>query len=90
MKTLKTNPIFKEDYARYQKVIASINDEQIRRESTGLLLELARAVDAIDLHHNALLLGGKLPDAARDARINLSSIKKKLDNKINPYKNNIS
>jgi hypothetical protein len=90
MNILKTNPIFKEDYARYQKVIASIDNEKIRNESTGLLLELARAVDAIDQHHDILILGGKLPEAARDARTNLAAIKKKLDSKISPYKNNIN
>lgn len=88
MTTLRNNPVFIEDYANYQKTILEIKDEALQKELTGLLLELVRAVDSIDLHHDALLLGGKLPDAARDARMNLASIKKKLDAKLIPYRKN--
>lgn len=76
---LRDNPKFKEDYNRYQKQILEIEDENLRIELTDLLLMLSREVSAIDMHHDTLLINGRMPSGISDSRESLTSIKKKLD-----------
>jgi hypothetical protein len=82
MMKLRDNPIFKEDYNRYQKQILEISDEQLKTELTDLLLMLSREVSAIDMHHETLLVNGRMPSSLSDSRSSLASIKKKLDAKL--------
>lgn len=82
MMKLRDNPKFKEDYERYQKEILSIENDTIRLELTDLLLSFSREVSAIDMHHDTLLLNGRMPSAISESRSNLASIKKKLDSRL--------
>ena len=82
MMKLRDNPIFKEDYNRYQKQILEISDEHLKTELTDLLLMLSREVSAIDMHHETLLVNGRMPSSLSDSRSSLASIKKKLDAKL--------
>ena len=83
---LRDNPIFKKDHFQYQQDIKKVTDEKLQRELTLLLVELVNEVTVIDLHHDALLVTGKLPQATGDSRSKLASIKKKLDTKLSSYK----
>ena len=86
MISLKDSPVFKQDYARYQQEIKSVTDPRWQKELTDLLIELVNEVNALDLHHNALLLTNKLPEGAKESRSKLASIKKRLDAKLLSYK----
>jgi hypothetical protein len=79
---LRDNPVFKEDYKRYQQQILEIADERLKVELTDLLLMLSREVSAIDMHHETLLINGRMPVSLTDSRSSLASIKKKLDAKL--------
>jgi hypothetical protein len=82
MMKLRDNPVFKEDYKRYQQQILEITDERLKVELTDLLLMLSREVSAIDMHHETLLINGRMPNSLSDSRSSLASIKKKLDAKL--------
>lgn len=86
MMSLKNNPAFKKDYARYQEEIRQIVDEKHQKELTSMLLDFLNEVNSIDFHHEALFQTGKLPEATRESRTKLASIKKKLDAKLSLYK----
>jgi hypothetical protein len=79
---LKDNPIFKEDYKKYQAEISSVTDENLKKELTHLLLELADCVAEIDKHHSNLLLGNSLPLDINESRAKLSACKTRLDTKL--------
>jgi hypothetical protein len=79
---LKDNPVFQEDYKRYQQQILEIADDRLRVELTDLLLMLLREISAIDMHHETLLINGRMPASLADSRRSLASIKKKLDAKL--------
>jgi hypothetical protein len=83
---LRDNPIFKKDHFQYQQAIKAVTDEKLQQELISLLVELVNEVNVIDLHHDALLLTGKLPHATEDSRSKLASIKKNLDAKLSSYK----
>lgn len=87
MMSIKDSPIFKEDYAKLQKEIQEIVDEDTKKELTFMLLELSREVSALDMHHDAIMLSGKMPEAVQDSRSKVASIRKKIDAKLNLYKN---
>jgi hypothetical protein len=79
---LRDTPVFQEDYKRYQQQILEITDERLRVELTDLLLMLSREISAIDMHHETLLINGRMPASLADSRRSLASIKKKLDAKL--------
>lgn len=79
MMKLRDNPKFKEDYNNYQKQILAVTDDKLRMELTELLSDFSREVAAIDMHHDTLLINGRMPSGISDSRSNLASIKKKLD-----------
>lgn len=92
MMSIKDSPIFKEDYAKLQKEIQEIVDEDTKKELTLMLLELSREVSSVDMHHDAILITGKMPDGIQDSRNKIASIRKKIDAKLKAYnssKNNI-
>lgn len=82
MMKLRDNPKFKEDLNRYQQEILEVADERLKTELKDLLLMFTREAAAIDMHHDTLLLNGRMPTAVADSRSNLASIKKKLDAKL--------
>jgi hypothetical protein len=86
MMSLKNNPVFKKDYAQYQTEIKQVTDQKLQKELTALLIELVNEVVTIDMNHDAMILTRKLPDATKDSRTKLASIKKKLDTKLSSYK----
>jgi hypothetical protein len=88
MLSIKNSKAFKEDYAKMQKDISSILDENLKRELTGLLTDLLREVASVDMHHDAIAITGKMPEAIKDSRIKIASIRKKIDAKLNSYRNN--
>jgi hypothetical protein len=79
---LRDNTKFKEDYSKYQQQILAIEDVKIRAELITLLTAFSKEVDAVDMHHDTLLLNGRMPSAVSESRNNLASIKKKLDAKL--------
>jgi len=79
MMKLRDNPKFKEDYNNYQQQILSVSDDKLRIELTELLSDFSREVAAIDMHHDTLLINGRMPSGISESRGNLASIKKKLD-----------
>ena len=86
MISIKNSPAFKNDYERYQKEIASVTDETAKNELIRLLTELLREVTALDMHHDAVMLSGKLPEGVQDSRTKIASIRKKIDAKLSPFK----
>lgn len=86
MMKLRNNPKFKEDYENYQKQILTIEDSNLRKELTSLLSSFFDEVNAIDMHHDTLLINGKMPSGISESRNNLASIKKKLDAKLSMIK----
>lgn len=82
MMKLRDNPKFKEDYKNYQQQILSIQDDDLRVELTDLLLNFSREVAAIDMHHDTLLINGRMPGGISESRNSLASIKKQLDAKL--------
>jgi len=82
MMKLRDNTKFKEDYSKYQQQILAIEDVKIRAELITLLTAFSKEVDAVDMHHDTLLLNGRMPSAVSESRNNLASIKKKLDAKL--------
>jgi len=85
MMSIKNSKIFKEDYANLQRSILEISDENIKNELTKLLLELSAEVAIIDMHHDSVSITGKMPDALRDSRSKIASIRKNIDKKISDY-----
>jgi hypothetical protein len=83
---LRDNPVFKKDHFQYQQDIKKVTDENLQQELISLLTELVNEVNTIDLHHDALLLTGTLPEATKESRTKLASIKKKLDTKLSSYR----
>lgn len=86
MMKLKDNPKFKEDLARYQKVISEITDETAKKECTELLIKFVEGVQAIDFHHDAIFTAKRLPDALGESRTNLATAKRKLEARLTQYK----
>ena len=82
MMKLRDNPKFKEDLNRYQQEISEIADDRVKAELKELLLMFTREAAAIDMHHDTLLINGRMPSAVSESRDNLASIKKKLDAKL--------
>lgn len=79
---LRDHPKFKEDYAKYQQQILAVEDDNLRIELTDLLLSFSKEVTSIDMHHDTLLMNGRMPSGINESRNNLASIKKKLDAKL--------
>lgn len=86
MISIKNSPAFKNDYERYQREIALVTDETAKSELIKLLSELIREVTALDMHHDAVMLSGKLPEGVQDSRTKVASVRKKLDAKLAPFK----
>jgi hypothetical protein len=85
--SLKNSPVFKKDYANYQKEISLVEDESLKNELISLLLELSSTVGAVDMSHDAVVITGKMPEGIQDSRSKIAAIRKKLDSKLNHYKN---
>lgn len=88
MMKLKTHPKFLEDYNNYQKKILSVENEEVRSELSNLLNQFAQEVSAIDMHHDTLLINGRMPSGISESRSNLALIKKKLDARLSHIKTN--
>lgn len=88
MMKLRDNPKFKEDYNNYQQQILAVEDHHLRTELTDLLLLFSKEVSAIDMHHETLLINGRMPGGISESRSNLASIKKKLDAKLSSINKN--
>lgn len=86
MISLFESPQFKTDYKNYQEQIRQISDEAAQKELTGLLTQFVEQVKLIDRYHSELALSPRIPSAISEARSNLASCKKKLDNKISNFK----
>jgi hypothetical protein len=86
MMRLQDNPRFKDDYSNLQKEISKIDNEYHKKELTFLLQELSREILSIDMHHDAMLVVGKMPDNIRETREKILSLRKKIDVKLKQYK----
>jgi hypothetical protein len=86
MISIKNSLAFKEDYARMQKDISEVTDENLKKELTSLLLTILKEVSAIDMHHDSISITGKLPDGIQESRNKIASIRKKIDAKLSSYK----
>jgi predicted nuclease with TOPRIM domain len=79
---LSKSPRFVAEYTELSDKIAKITDENKRSELTELLKKMAYEVKAIDTDHQELVFSPKLPADTSEKRQQLSSIRKKLFDKI--------
>jgi replicative DNA helicase len=89
MLKLLESPQFKADYKRYQEEIRKITDEKLQAELVALLMEFTEQIRLIDRYHSELNLSSRIPTGINEARSTLQSCKKKLDNKLSVYKNQL-
>jgi hypothetical protein len=79
---LSKNPRFVAEYSELADKIAKITDKNKQVELTELLKKMAYEVKAIDTDHQELVFNPKLPADTVEKRQQLSSIRKRLFDKI--------
>ena len=79
---LSKNPRFVAEYSELADKIAKVTDKNKQAELTELLKKMAYEVKAIDTDHQELVFSPKLPAGTAERKQQLSSIRKKLFDKI--------
>lgn len=79
---LTSNPLFVEDYKRYQQRILAITDINLQKELTDSLVRLKEQVSYVDRDHEQILLTGKMPGDITERRTTIGLIKKNLDQRL--------
>jgi len=76
---------FLDEYAKFNDKISKITDQKIKSEMEILVKQLVREVQAIDMLHEELVGGGKLPTVSSESKGNLVSVRKKIVSKLEEY-----
>jgi hypothetical protein len=70
---------FQEEYQTYQSKIEKISNEDVRNQATMLLKTLVNEIKNLDIQHQDMFSGNKMPMGLSDSRSNVVTIRKKLD-----------
>jgi hypothetical protein len=84
MQLSKSKP-FLAEYAMISDKISKITDQKIKSEMEILIKQLVREVQAIDMLHEELVGGGKMPSKSGESKGNLISVRKKIASKLEEY-----
>ena len=76
---------FLTEYTMISDKISKITDQKIKSEMEVLVKQLVREVQSIDMLHEELIGGGKMPSKSGESKGNLISIRKKIVSKLEEY-----
>jgi hypothetical protein len=79
---LQHNERFQNDVKRYTEAIEKMSEGQAKDETTRILNDLIYEVKNMDNMYLDMIYSKQLQSAGNDLREKISSIRKKLDNKI--------
>ena len=79
---LQHNERFQNDVKRYREAIEKMSDDQTKNETTRILNDLIYEVKNMDNMYLDMIYSKQLQSTGNDLREKISSIRKKLDNKI--------
>jgi hypothetical protein len=71
---------FQEEYRQYQSKIEAINNVDLKNQATTAFKILVNEVKKLDNQHQEMFSGNQIPMGLGDARNNIISLRKKLDN----------
>lgn len=83
---LANNPRFINEYKTWSSQIDKIKDEKIKKDLEVMLRQLVETVRSIDLQHQEILTLHRMPDSLGESKGNLSSIRKKISDKLESCK----
>lgn len=70
---------FQNEYQMYQTKIKNITNDEARNQAANLLKELVNEIKKLDIQHQDMFSGNKMPMGLSDVRTNVINIRKKLD-----------
>lgn len=71
---------FQEEYQRYQSKIDLISNVDLKNQAMNAFKILVNEVKKLDNQHQEMFSGNQIPMGLGDARNNIISLRKKLDN----------
>lgn len=85
MEKLQNNPRFINEYRDFQKRILNVDNENLRNDLTRLLIELKNHVSEIDLHHESMLMAGRMPGDITESRTAIQKCRKAIQDRLTAY-----
>jgi hypothetical protein len=82
---LEKSSRFREDYARYQSIIAEIPEGDFKQDVSQLLKKLVGEIKKLDSMHMEMVYTRQLPSMGGDMKQEITAIRRQLETKIKDY-----
>jgi hypothetical protein len=79
---------FQEDYNRYQSVILTMPDGNLKKEVTQLLNDLVFEIKKLDQRHMEMISSRQMASVGTEIKQDITTIRKQLELKIKDWQNN--
>lgn len=73
------------EYKDFQKRILAVKNENLQKELTKLLIELKNHVGSVDLHHENMLMAGRMPGDVVESRSAIQKCRKTIIDRLAAY-----